>query len=364
MNLTRQVTRQVTRQAALLTAFGALCAWSWGCAEGQAKQGPSSAASPSPQASKDAQAPAQERFDGLIVPTHATLLRAPQNTFRISGWSSNNSWIKLVNLVEDGAQVKQGQVVAWFEFQGRDALPRVQDNLRQSEAARERARHGVDFDLDQLASQVQQLQIAARRAELDTRREGVVSGRDLDRLRLDHALATFEAQAQAQRLSALRRATRAEADYLERRVQMSQADLERFDVYKRRFTVQAPHDGVVRYSFMRRQRRKVQKGDGMGSGTEFMTVARDASLHLIFYVPEHRYALTQQQRRFLVQSPSSSKTYEVEVTRVEPFPQELGYLKGDDNLPTAREKMYVIHARFMAPPEELGAGQEVKVRLP
>ena len=66
----------------------------------------------------------------------------------------------------------------------------------------------------------------------------------------------------------------------------------------------------------------------------------------------------------MVLSPTSSKTYAVEVERVDEFPQELGFLRENDALPGAREKMYVVHARFGQKPEGLSAGLEVKVRLP
>lgn len=305
-----------------------------------------------------------ESFDGLIVPSNATIMRAPENSFRVAGWNSSGDWIKLMNLVEDGKEVKAGEVVGWFEFPGKRAESFLQDILSRARADDESSKLGVTEELAKMRSSQAQLDLTAQRALLDTKKEGLIAERDLDRLKIEAKQAQFEYQAQDKRLGAYQRSQRANDAYMERRVKGGEANMERYNTYKDRFDVKAPHDGVARHSFFRRRGRKVQKGDGMPSGMEFMTVARDAKLELIFYIPEQRYPLTKVQREFIVQSPSSSQTYKVEVKRIEAIPQELGFLKGDDNLPTAREKMYVVHAELVEPAEELSAGLEVKVRLP
>lgn len=327
------------------------------CADSDATQ------QPEPKPSSAAKT-SVESFDGLIVPSHATIMRAPENSFRVAGWNSSGDWIKLMNLVEDGKEVKAGEVIGWFEFPGKRAESFLQDILSRARADEESSRLGVTEELAKMRSSKAQLELSAERALLDTKKEGVIAERDLDRLKIEAKQAEFEHQAQDKRLGAYQRSQRANDAYMERRVKGGEANMERYRKYKDRFEVKAPHDGVARHSFFRRRGRKVQKGDGMPSGMEFMTVARDASLEIVFYIPEQRYPLTKVQREFIVQSPSSSQTYKVKVKRIEAIPQELGFLKGDDNLPTAREKMYVVHADFLAPPEELSAGLEVKVRLP
>ena len=56
-------------------------------------------------------------------------------------------------------------------------------------------------------------------------------------------------------------------------------------------------------------------------------------------------------------------TREVEavVREMEDFPQEIGFLRKNDELPTAREKAYVVRADFVGTSQEMKAGLEVKV---
>ncbi len=324
-------------------------------------------ATPTPEADDEraeAQEPAMATFDGYIVPTNATIVRAPQNTFRINGWNSNSSWIKLQNLVEDGKEVKEGETIAWFEFDGKRALPQVQERIQRAEANREQSGLDVDQRIDEMRTSEMQKEIEAKSAELDTRKEGVVSARDLERFKIAQKQAEFEAQAQNKTLDAYRRSVRAEASYHEKNVARANADMDRYKIYEERFKVKAPHDGVVRHAFMKRRRRKVQKGDGMPSGRHFLSVARDDELSIEFYIPESRYPLTRTQKEWVVRSPSSGETYPIVVTKVDEFPQELGFLKEDEGLPNAREKMYVLYAKFVEQPAELSAGLEVEVGLP
>lgn len=327
-------------------------------------EGRSSQAATAPDVEAEASSPELATFDGYVVPTNATIIRAPQNTFRIGSWNSSSSWIKLQNIVGDGKEVKEGETVAWFEFDGKRALPRVQESIQRAEANREQSGLDVDSQIEQMETAEAQKKLEAERARLDTLKEGVVSDRDLRRFEIAKQQAEFEALAQNKTLAAYERSVRAESDYHVKNVDRANADMTRYKTYEERFKVKAPHDGVVRHAFMKRRRRKVQKGDGMPSGRHFMSVARDDELSVEFYIPESKYPLTQDQTEWIVRSPSSGETYPVEVTKVDEFPQELGFLKEDENLPSAREKMFVIHARFLEQPAELSAGLEVEVSLP
>ena len=306
----------------------------------------------------------QQAFDGYIFPTNATKLRAPQNTFRIGGWNSSSSWIKLQMLAEDGKKVSEGDVIGGFEFQGKRALDQVQNSLRNAQANKERSQLDVGDQLAQMSVARRKLELDAERARLDTTRGSVVAARDLERFQIDHKLAEFEAQAQGKQIKAYRRSVKAESAYHTQNVARAESDVNRYNVYEERFKVRAPHDGVVRHAFFKRRRRKVQQGDGMPSGMHFVSLARDEELSIQFYIPEERYALTKTQKKFEVKSPKSNETFPIEVTRVDEFPQELGFLKQDDALPNAREKMYVVHARFVEQPEGLSAGLEVEVVMP
>ncbi|MEC9442741.1 MAG: hypothetical protein VYE40_16725 [Myxococcota bacterium] len=332
-----------------------------GCTAGEAAP----EASASGAALEGEEAPkARDVFDGYVVPTNATELRAPQNTFRIAGWNSDSGWIKLQDLAPDGKEVKEGDVIGTFEFMGKRALPHVMDRIQQAEANAEQGGLDVSQNIEKMQTEEARLGLDARRATLETQKEGIVSARDLERIKIEEKQAQFEAGAQTKRLKAYRRAAVAREAYRDQMVARAKQDLARYKTYETRFVIKAPHDGVVRHAFHSRRRRKVQKGDGMPGGMHFASVARDNTLSLQFYIPEHRYDLTRKQKSFVVQSPTSSKSYPIEVERVEQFPQELGFLKQDDAMPGAREKMYVVHARFLEPPEGLSAGLEVKVRLP
>lgn len=102
----------------------------------------------------------------------------------------------------------------------------------------------------------------------------------------------------------------------------------------------------------------------MPAGMAMASVARDATLHVKFFVPEHRFKRAKEHARFEVRAATAEKTYEVELLRVEQFPQELGFVKNDYELPNAREKVFVFHAAFVEPPEGLNAGVDLKVGFP
>jgi hypothetical protein len=300
-------------------------------------------------------------FDGYVTPMNATELRAPQNTFRLAGWNSSSSWIKLIHLGEDGAKVSQGDVVARFEFRGERAKPRVDREIRQAEAGRDKSGHEKKRRVDELSAEERKKQIEANRAELDTRLRGVIAERDWELARIGHRQATFEAKASGRHREAFRRELRAEKAYHERNVERAHALQKRFDMYKKRFVVEAPHDGVFRHAFSSRHGRKVQKGDGMPSGLHFASVARDDSVAVQFFVPERHWATIRDAERFVVEAASSNREWPATVERIEEFPQELGFLKKDDKLPAAREKAYVVWAQFDEKPEGLSAGVEVRV---
>ena len=80
-----------------------------------------------------------------------------------------------------------------------------------------------------------------------------------------------------------------------------------------------------------------------------------------FFVSENQRALVRQGDRVKINSPTTGLEVEAEVQSVADFPQELGFLKDNDDLPNAREKAYVARAVFYVQPEDLKSGVEVKV---
>lgn len=101
----------------------------------------------------------------------------------------------------------------------------------------------------------------------------------------------------------------------------------------------------------------------MHCGDHFVSVAKDDRISVRFFVPEHRLHQIAVGDEVKVKSLSSEHTYSATVTLIEPFPQELGFVKQDPGLSNAREKIYVTYAEFAEQPDDLSAGVGVKVGL-
>lgn len=337
--------RHIARFVALLLALTA-------CGEPDAAPGAATA--------RGASLKSEVVFDGFIVPQNAIELRAPQNTFRVGSWNSDSSWIKLIHFVPDGKEVKAGDVIAKFEFPGDRAKEYVDEQIRSAEAFRDQSGISQEAEVDNLVAEEQKKLIDAERAELDTLKRGVISERDWELARITHQQALFDAEATGKHRDAVKRALRAEADYHERNVERALSLQKRFDTYAKLFEVRAQTDGVVRHGYHRRRGRKVEKGDGMPAGMHFASLAADKTVWVQFFVPERHWSELAGAKHFAVETQSG--TFGVTLEKLEEFPQELGFLKNDEKLPNAREKAYVVWARFDEQPEKLSAGVEVRVR--
>lgn len=307
--------------------------------------------------------PARLPFDGRVVPTNATDLHAPQNFFKVGGWQSDSSWIKLVDLVAEGTEVQPGDVVARFEFRGKEALPRIREEINRVRANRDKAVIDLEAELRTLNATREQLDIASQRARLDTLKEGAVAARQLALYGIEHAIARFEAAAVRERVAMQRRHADATRVWHEQEVARAESQLERFRAFEVRFQLRAPHAGVVRHAFMPHERRKVKKGDGMASGRHVISIARDTRLSVRFYVPEHRIEEVRMGQAVRARALASETDYPATVTRIERFPQEMGFLLEDERRPDAREKAFVVTADLTGDTGELAAGNETKVTL-
>ncbi len=303
-------------------------------------------------------------FDGRIEPTNATELHAPQNTFRIAGWSSDSGWIKLTELVAEGTEVAADAVVARFEFNGKRALPRIKEQIDRTKAEQKESAIDLEGELRDLRVEKDKRVLAAERARLDTLRGDAISKRQLALFRIEHEIARFEAEAVRQRLAAQRRRMASEAAWHAREVERAVGQQTRFDAYEVRFELRAPHAGVVRYAFLPMERRKVQKGDGVPAGRHVVSVARDERLSVRFYVPEHRCDDIAVGDVVQVRSVAADDRFPATVRRIELFPQELGFLREDDKLPNAREKAFAVVADLGEAVGALTAGNEVQVVRP
>jgi hypothetical protein len=136
---------------------------------------------------------------------------------------------------------------------------------------------------------------------------------------------------------------------------------DRYAMYEKRVHVLAPHDGWVRYAYLNHSRRKVQKPDNMPGGTPFVYIAKDQALDIEIFVPEQRVESMSPGTKVKVRLPDDERRVEATVVKVEAFPQEIGFLRGDDELPDAREKAFSVRAELTDPPSFMSSGIEVRV---
>lgn len=318
-------------------------------------------AAPAPDSAGEDPA-AADQFTGFMVAANATDLFAPQTTFRIRGWNSSWGQVKLLQLAPDGKEVKQGEVVARFEFIGRDALQWINDRIQRTDAEASQSRITTRQTLDALLMEKRRRELEARQAALDVQREKAISRRQAELFKIRHRIADFEVEAAQARIDASRRAMAAEDAYQDLNVKWMRDDLTRYAFYEKAFQLTAPHDGVVRHAFNSQERRKIQKGDNAGGGAKIVSLARDASLAARFFVPEHRIAEVQPGALLVVTTNLSAEEHRARVTKVDFFPQELGFLMENPNLPNGQEKAFAVTAELEGAPDGLSAGTEIRVK--
>jgi multidrug efflux pump subunit AcrA (membrane-fusion protein) len=299
---------------------------------------------------------------GFVSGRHYSTLRAPENVFRLAGWNSTSSWTKIVFLAKEGARVKKGDIVARFAFNHKKALFWVKDRIRKAQAESSKKTIEHTKSLRELVSLYARSKLTASSARLDTLKKGLVSRRQLSLFRIAHRQAAFEADALHARIRALKAAMKAESAYYKQRVDREATLLRRYHRHKRRYAVRAPHDGVVRYAYYRRRRRKIKKGDGMLAGTPVVLLAKDERLAVRCFVPEHRVKEAVLGRTVTVLSGGGRLSHSAEIVEIERFPQEMGFLMKNKDLPNARQKAYVVIAELPVS-AKLAAGNEVRVRL-
>ena len=305
---------------------------------------------------------ATDLFSGFSVAANATDIYAPETGFRVGGWSSCCSPAKLLELTPDGQQVKAGQMVARFEFPGRDAQRWINERVAKVEADAAASHISTDQSVEALVIEKRRKELEARLAGINVEKERALSRRQADVYRIARKVADFEVEAVDQRLVATRRARNAENAFQDESVKKAQANQARYRFYERRYTVYAPHDGIVRHSFNPGEHRKTQKGDAMQAGQKVLAVAKDATLSARFFVPEHRIGEVSVGDEVIVTTPASAEEHKAVVKRIDFFPQELGFLMENSTLPNGREKAFSVLAEFVGTPAGLSAGAELRVK--
>jgi multidrug resistance efflux pump len=233
--------------------------------------------------------------------------------------------------------------------------------MAETQAELESARSRVTEESQKLGSAAAVRGLTRESAELDTGKEGLVSNRELELFKLGALRAAAEEQAAVTLASASASRTESELAFLEARAAEWKTGIDRYQMFERRSHVLAPHAGWVRYGYLNHVRRKVQKTDDMPSGTPFVYVAEDERLSVEFFVPEHRIHAFAIGAKVQVRLPDEERRVEAVVRMLAPFPQEIGFLRGDDELPDAREKAYAVTADFDPTPPFFSSGIEVRV---
>ena len=299
---------------------------------------------------------------GFVAAREFTELRAPPNVFKLAGWHSSSHWTKLTMLAEEGKRVKKGDVVARFSFGHTRALDRVKERIREAEADEKKSAIEQGKLLSELIAERRKRVLNATTARLDTLKEAVISKRQLMLFQIAEKRAIFEVEAITARVAAQRQALLAEENYNRQRSTRERENIGRYERQKERYSLRAPFAGVVRHAYFRRRRRKIQKGDGMPAGLPVVLLAKDERLAVRCFVPEHRLQEVYRGQQLMVMGARSTNRYAARVTKIERFPQELGFLLEDEDLPNARAKAFVVIAE-LAPGAKLAAGHEVQVRL-
>ena len=312
----------------------------------------------------DAGARPLDAFPGIAVASHATDLHAPDGTYRISGAGPVNNRLKVLELAPDGAKVRAGDMLVRFEFLGNEEiLGWIQQRLAEAEAEAAAKQLEAQQKVDALRLELRRKQIAAELAAIDVQKERSVSRRQAEIHRIGKRLADFEVIALERRIASAERARRAERAFWDTKVERIRSDLDHFRFHEKRFTLESPHDGIVRYAFQRREGRKVQPGDSIGSGWKIVSVARDDAVEARFFVPEHRISEVEVGARALITTTRARTLYPATVKSIDHFPQELGYLLENEDPPNAREKAFAVRAELVEPAEGLTPGTEILVRL-
>lgn len=300
-------------------------------------------------------------FDGRIVSTNGIDLHAQDSSLSLGKWNFGSSWTKLTDVVPDGKAVKKGEVVARFDFGWSRLRDELNKQMQQTQAETQKALLDLEAELARQEAELERKKIEAQRALLEIQKGQVMSRRQLEMLQIDANIARFEADALSAQVVAQKKHIAKERVYYDHRQQKAKRDLKRYLEYEARGVLLAPEAGVIRHAYNRSERRKVQKGDGFASGSVVLSIALDKRLSVRFFVPETQVAMLKPNQTVWVETPLTDEDYSAVIRKVESFPQEMGFLKNDDQLANAREKACVVLADFNQIPSRLEAGNEVRV---
>jgi hypothetical protein len=302
-------------------------------------------------------------LQGFVVARTAVDAFAPEFVFKVANWSSDWGQRKIIELAPDGKAVAAGDVVARFEFGQENVQRQIKESIQRAESELTQRSLAARQVLDAQESNLRRLEMESQLAALNLQKKPALSRLQGEGLEILHRMAVFDVDAARQQLDSTRAAKAAERAFDEQKLAHAQESLARYEFYHDRFSLRAPHAGIVRHAFSARMRRKLQKGDNVWAGVRIVSIAQDKDLAVRFFVPEARAATVRLGAHVSVVSPASGEAVDGVIERVAFFPQELGFLLENDSLPDAREKALEVRANVQNPPPSITAGTEVRVKL-
>ena len=301
-------------------------------------------------------------FDGVIIPKSAVELRVLQNYFSVQGWNSTSSGNKIVEMVEDAALVKKGDVLIEFDFSHTRALKFIKRSLNRQISFSQKHAAQDEERLIKLKHELNLRINESKLAKINTKKKAAISRRQFKLYEIEYKMAKFQVKAQKDKVAVFDELKRLNKKYQEKELKRWRENIKRYHIFEDRFKLRAPCDGIVRYAYNRGEKRKVSKGDYLQAGTHVLSLAKDESVALKFYVPENKLKHFKLNDKIYVNLLSEAEKYSAIVKKIEYFPQEIGFLKHNNKLPNAYEKAFVLHADFEKQPKNLSSGAEVEVQ--
>jgi hypothetical protein len=305
---------------------------------------------------------AQSRdFEGLVVPSEALNMRAPTSAVYLGSYTKQGGWNQFESLADDGKLIKKGELIAQFKFEAKGALAQIQQRIKTIVAEREKRMLELDGVLRTLETARAKYNLDTESARLDTLRKSVVSKREQKLAEINHALARFDSRAIRKRIKAHRVTMQAAEQWFEKRKNYADDLLRRYRQYEENREIRAPFDGVVRHGRHPWHRRKILKSDGIPPGHAILSFARNQRIAIQFFIPEATSGVVHIGDSISVIALSGDVNWSATVKKIDFFPQEVGFIRKNEELPNAREKVYVGFAEL--PPGTVGliAGNEVRV---
>ncbi|MFZ2959423.1 MAG: HlyD family efflux transporter periplasmic adaptor subunit [Candidatus Ozemobacteraceae bacterium] len=292
------------------------------------------------------------------MPRDFVPLCAPENSLSLPFWRSTSNSIQLTEIEPENKRVKAGDIIARFSFMQEDARDVLEQRLAKVKAQAEERLIKLKKTISEYEAALAVRKILTETAKLD-----LIQGSNLSKIRkatLEFAAQqqAFEHKSQEHKLKAARENFSSVEEVCKNQLAIWTRYFEMYEHAKKRYTVVSPEDGYLFYPHIERKKRKVQKGDDLPSGTQFLSVVKTDRSQLVFFLPEkelHRIKPSDEVTIYV-----DGREVPAQVTEIGFFPQRIGDVKDDYKLPDAWEKCFVVKADVLKP---LAVGSNSNVRV-